>query len=126
MACDKVYRLGPVCQVSIGDLVLAPAVALKCGYGMALHMMEASVCLGTVHTTGLIDSSPQSFRGQPVSAWYGVGVDIESRGGPGMAQARRHNRDGDSSIEHLGSHEVAEVVEPEMTKPGTAAHPDKA
>ena len=42
-----------------------------------------------------------------------------------MAQARRHNRDGDSSIE-LGSHEVAEVVEPEMTKPGSAAHPDKA
>ena len=43
-----------------------------------------------------------------------------------MSQARRHDRDGDSSIEHLGSHEVAEVVEPEMTKPGSAAHPDKA
>ena len=43
-----------------------------------------------------------------------------------MTQAGRHDRNGDAGIEHLGRHEVAEVVESEMVKPGSAAHPDKA
>jgi hypothetical protein len=32
----------------------------------------------------------------------------------------------DAGIEHLGRHEVAKVVESEMVKPSSPAHPDEA
>jgi hypothetical protein len=42
-----------------------------------------------------------------------------------MAQARRHYRDRDASIEHLGRHEMAKVVESEMTQPGGSSRFDE-
>jgi DNA-binding transcriptional LysR family regulator len=73
--------------------------------------MKRIVCFGAFHTAGLIDPSPQRLRGQPVASGHGVGVDVQRGGGPGVAQAGRHDRNGDAGIEHLGRHEVAEVVE---------------
>jgi len=67
-----------------------------------------------IPTTGLVYPSPQSFRGQAVSTWNGVGGDVQRGRSPGVAQARRHNRYRDASIEHLGGHEVAKVVESEV------------
>ena len=55
-----------------------------------------------------------------------MGVDVQRGRSPGVAQAGRHDRDGDAGIEHLGGHEVAQVVKSEMVKPGSAAHLDKA
>jgi len=43
-----------------------------------------------------------------------------------MSQARRHDRDGDSSIEHLGRHEVTEIVEPELAEAGNSPHLDES
>ena len=43
-----------------------------------------------------------------------------------MTQPRRHDWDGNAGIEHLSRHEVAKVVESEMIKPSSAAHPDQA
>jgi hypothetical protein len=43
-----------------------------------------------------------------------------------MTQAGRHDRHGDASVEHLGRHEMAEIVETEMTESGSAAHADEA
>jgi hypothetical protein len=83
-------------------------------------MLRTDPSVRIVQTAGLRDPSPQSLRGQPVSTRYGVGVDVQRGGDPGVAQARRHNRDGGAGIEHLGCLEMAKVVEPERSKPGGA------
>ena len=42
-----------------------------------------------------------------------------------MAEACRHDRDGDSGVEHLSGHEVTEIVESEVTESCRSANPDE-
>jgi hypothetical protein len=42
-----------------------------------------------------------------------------------MTQARRHNWDRNTGIEHLRFYEMAEVVESKVTEPGGSSHTDE-
>ncbi len=50
---------------------------------LAISMLEVDRFLPDGPYSGLIDPSPQSFRGQPVSSWYGAGIDVQRGGGMG-------------------------------------------
>ncbi len=48
----------------------------------------------------------------------GVAVEVEGRGHALVVEAARHEWDGDTVAEHLGGHEMPEVVQPERPQPG--------
>ena len=60
-----------------------------------------------------------------VAARDGVGVDVERGRRAGVAEPLGHDGDGHAGGEHLGGHEVAQVMQPEMWKAGGTAGPDE-
>ena len=59
--------------------------------------------------------------GVAICAGYAVSVDVEGGGRSGVAESLRDGDDGDAVGEHLGGHEMPEVVQPELADTGTAA-----
>jgi hypothetical protein len=56
-----------------------------------------------------------------VATGDGVGVVVEGGGDALVVEAAGHGDEGDAGVEHLGGHEVAEVVEAEGSEAGGAA-----
>src|SRR6266545_2681024 len=75
--------------------------------------------------SGVIDALPQRRGGLGVSAGYGVGVAVQGGGHAAVVEAAGDDGEGDAGVEHLGGHEVAEVVQPELPQPGGASGPQE-
>ena len=55
-----------------------------------------------------------------------MGIDVERRGSPCVTESGGDDRNGHAGIEHLGGHEVKQVVKSEVIEPCSAPHPNKA
>ena len=71
------------------------------------------------------DEVGQSCAGVRVSAGYHVGVFVECCRDSAVIETSRHNDDRHRSLQHFGGHEVAEIVQAKVAKPGAAAMADK-
>ncbi len=60
-----------------------------------------------------------------VAAGDSVGVLIEGGRHPAVIETPRNNHEGDPGVEHLGGHEVAQVVQTERSQPGGPAVPEE-
>lgn len=83
------------------------------------HGLSGPVRLGRVEDAG------EGLGRGAVAAGNGVGVDIEGRRRSRVAQPLGHRVDGDPGGEHLGGHEVTQVVEPEVAEAGLPASGDE-
>jgi transposase len=60
-----------------------------------------------------------------VAAGYGVGVLVQRGRHSAVVESAGDDHQRDAGVEHLGGHEVAQVVEPERSQPGVAAVPQE-
>lgn len=60
-----------------------------------------------------------------VSAGYRVGVLVECCQNSAVIETSRHHDDRHRSLQHFGGHEMAEIVQAKVAKPGGAAMADK-
>jgi len=74
---------------------------------------------------GILDALPQHLGGTPVPTGHGVRVDIQRRRCPSVGEAGGDDRHWDAFVEHLGRHEMPEVVESEVVKTGGKAGVDE-
>jgi signal transduction histidine kinase len=68
-----------------------------------------------------LEEAPEGGGGVGVGAGDGVGVVVEGGGDAAVVQPSGDGDEGDAGMQHLGGHEVAEVVEPERSQSGGAA-----
>ena len=64
---------------------------------------------------------PEGGGGLGVAAGDSVGVLVEGGRHPAVVETPRDDDEGDAGVEHLGGHEVAQVVQPERSQPGGPA-----
>lgn len=58
-----------------------------------------------------------------ITAGNRMGIAVQGRRHPAVIQSPGHEGQGHPAMQHLGGHEVAEVVQPERSQAGTAPSP---
>jgi hypothetical protein len=61
----------------------------------------------------------QSVRRKPIAGRRYVGVEVESGRQAAVVETARHDRDGHTSEQHLGCHEMSKVVQSKWSQSGS-------
>jgi hypothetical protein len=64
---------------------------------------------------------PEGLRGNRVTARHGMRVPVQCGGDAAVIETARYDGKRDARVEHLGRHEVPEIMQPELAQTGVTA-----